>query len=452
MGGVLTIGVTQTLRMSKIQAPIFQYYIVHSPLAKSFTSLLFDLPGSPSDMPAFAVFSHLVGLLPNISILEGFTTATLSSVCGLYGLITVPLYELGPGSPSDVDLIFNQNRNLLLKLSNRLTDLDVAIDATQLELLVGSNPGGFRKLGITSSWRRQRSILGSSNTKFPAVLAQCPNLETLSLGQLDTGDSDNEEDDDDDVDPIHDSVLEVPYSFADNLRSLTLNFPHSSFPTSINELRFAALFPSLLHLSISIRTPLDPPQPKIVLPSLTTLEVRHIYKSHCITALLHSLEMPSLSALRLITYSGRDLFSPVPATAKMQGEAVADSLTSYRPTLATLNLVTNSIQPPPRELYRLFTRLEGSVAIIYNSKHIHEQSRRLSSVQSRQCSSDNTQVNSTPRTDRFSASALASEESSRVLKWATDYVERTKGTDKTGARELYEALKPVEHLMEWMKE
>ncbi|GAA5822757.1 hypothetical protein JCM5353_000656 [Sporobolomyces roseus] len=444
-----------TLRLSKIEAPIFQYYIVQSSLAKSFTRLFFDLPDSPSYLSAFAVFSHLAGLLSNISTVSGLTTPTLYRLCGYTGLISISLNLPGGAAPSDIDFVYRQNRNLLLKLARGWTDLDVSMDAINLEILLNTNPGGVRKVKLLSSQPRRYSILQRPDTKFPAVLAKCTNLNTLTVGHKNRTDDDSEEDDDDDdeIDPIHDSVLEVPYSFAHHLRSLTLNFPHASYPTSLNELRFAALFPSLVHLSITARTPLDQPPTKIVLPSLKKLEVRaHFNVIEKVTALLHCLDVPSLSILRLVSSSYPPFFSLIPATAKPQVEALAATLALYRPTLTTLDLVTCDIHPT-RAMYRLFTLLEGSIAIDYNSKPLHEQSRRLSLEHSRnQQLGRMTQVSSTLPTDRFSSSALAYEDSTRVLKWALDYVERTKGTDKKGLWELKGVLEPVKDFMEWMEE
>jgi len=108
---------------------------------------------------------------------------------------------------------------------------------------------------------------------------------------------------------------------------------------------------------------------------------------------------------------------------------------------------------PPRGLHRLFTLFGGSVAIDYNSKPLHEESRKLSARQAIDQQGRSTQsVRATPPLERYSPSTLVYDESMRILDRATDYVQKTKGKDKLGAKQLLGCLKPVEDFMEWMEE
>ena len=405
----------------------------------------------PSTSTAFILFGHFAGFFQNISAIVGLDESTLETLCGSSGLLGPPVLGAISAS-SDYELQRRQNRNVFAQLAGQVHDLDLHLDARQLDALLSYNFDGIQTLKLSTKYPDQRPILQSPDSQFPAVLAKCSNLETLTIGQGDLDDEASLEEDDE-IDPIHESFLEIPYSFTDTLRSLTLDFPHSSFPTPFTELRFAALFPSLDHLNITLRSLSLPTQVnKIVLPSLIKLEIGSFYSIIAITALSKSLDMPSISTIRTVTPVYNSLFSPSHETAKSQAEAAATALNTYHSTLQNLSFASYLVDPP-RGVHRLFTLLGGSVAIDYNSKPLHEESRKLSARQSIDQQGQPTRtVRTPPSLERYSRSTLVYDESMRILDWATNYAQKTKGKDKFGAKQLLGCLKPVEEFMEWMEE
>ncbi|GAA5828395.1 hypothetical protein JCM5353_005059 [Sporobolomyces roseus] len=435
-----------TLRLSKIQAPIFQFHLVKSSLTNYITRLVFDRPYSPLTPNAFILFGHFAEHLPNISAIVDLDDSNLKGLCGASGLSSGS--RLGANAAtSDYELQRKQNRNVFAQLVAQVNHLDLQLDAKLLDGILSRNLGGIKGLKISSKFP---PILQSPDSQFPAVLAKCSNLEFLSIGQND--DEEEEEEDADETETIHDSFLEIPYLFIHTLRSLTLNFPHSFYSTPFSELQFAALFPSLDHLSITLRSlSLPTLETKILLPSLTTLKLG-TYSLVSITALLKSLEAPSISTLHAVTPDYHQLFSPTTEVAKSQAEEAATALNAYQSTLNNLTLVSLPVDPP-RAVHRLFTLLGGSVAIHYNSKPLNEESRKLSTCQSTDQQVGSTpSVRSPPPVEHYSPSTLVYKDSMRILDWAVGYVRKTKGKDKIGAKQLLGCLKPVEEFMEWMEE
>jgi len=256
----------------------------------------------------------------------------LKAIFGYTGLLPGPRLSV-TGASSDYELQRKQNRTVFAQLAAQVSDLDLQVEAGQLEALLSYNFDGIKTLKVSSRFPKQPPVLQSPDSKFPSVLAECSQLKTLIIGQI--GDDDElDPEEDDEIDPIHESFLELPYSFAPTLRSLTLDFPYSCYPTPFSEFRFAALFPSLAHLSITLRS-LDLPTQanKIVLPSLTKLEIGSFYSIIAITALSKSLEIPSITTVRVVTPVYHALFSPSPEAAKTQAEAAATALNAYRSIL-----------------------------------------------------------------------------------------------------------------------
>lgn len=369
--------------------------------------------------------------------------STLKGLCGASGLSSGT--GLGAtAASSDYELQRKQNRNVFAQLVAQVNDLDLRLDVILLDGILSRNLGGIKGLKISSKFR---PILQSPDSQFPAVLAKCSDLEVLSIGQ-NNDDEEEEEEEDDETEPIHDTFLEIPYLFIHTLRSLTLNFPRSSYPSPFSEIQLAALFPSLDHLSINLRS-LNLPtlETKILLPSLTTLEVG-TYSIVSITTLLKSLHMPLISTIHAVTLDYHRLFYPTPEVAERQAEEAVTALNAYQSTLSNLTLVSLPVDPP-RAVHRLFTLLGGSVAIRYNSKPLNEESRKLSTRQSTdQQVGSTSSILSPPPVERYSPSTLVCDDSMRILDWAVGYVRKTKGKDKIGAKQLLGCLKPVEKFME----
>lgn len=444
-------GDLQTLRLSKIQDPVFQFCIAPSFLGKCITRLHFDEYFSPSTPLQFTTLSYLAStVLPNISTFTGIDNSILIGLCGRSGLLPGPKLSRN-GVTFDTEVQHRRNRSVFLRLAAQANVLTLHTDAQQSKVLFSCNTAKLQILGISSTHPREPPILQDPNSPFPALLAQCRGLQGLAISQLHDEDAEGEAPER--LTPIHDSALDVSYSFADNLRSLSLDFPHFSYSTLLNEIKFAALFPALetfritLHGS-SLNHNLDT---KIVLPSLTSLVMKDVYSIENVTGPLHCLDLPSLSSLRTITPKPFDLFSRS-ADGLDEAKLAAAALAPFHPTLKHVS-ITSAQHECARALHHLFALLGGKVAIDYNAKPLHEESRRLSILQSfEQDHHDTKEGAPPPLKDVTSPSALLYDKSKRILKWAADCAENTREKDRVGAKELYRALKPVEELMEWMED
>jgi hypothetical protein len=320
---------------------------------------------------------------------------------------------------------------VFLETATRITDWDLQIDEGNLEQLVNRNAAGIKRLSLSSSMGSLITIFEKSDSRVPQLLVRLSNLEHLRIVQATWSD------DDQDINQIVDSVFESPFSTLRSLRSLDLHFHGNCAQEVTRELKFAALFPSLRRLVISInsREPYDTHANE----TFTFLHLEHLelkgIDADGIGSFFSCLELPSIVEIHFNSIVDRAFES-----LDLEEELV-DHLDRFNHTLRkikiskTADLSTVLSQTLSQSLEAsleldFFTLLGMDPAILDDTDELDSDSEDTSS----------------------SSGLLADpfyEKSEELLNWAKDEALRLRGRDLQRGKDLVQALKSVEDLKKW---
>ncbi|GAA5828400.1 hypothetical protein JCM5353_005060 [Sporobolomyces roseus] len=348
----------------------------------------------------------------------------MKTLCGPRGLLPPAWLTTRPTS-IDSYLEHEQNRTQLLKLASQVKEWDVSLSVEQLEILLQCNLQGFDTLRVVAKSQDRFSILQGPDTAILNLIAQCSNLKFLTLVE-DYQYRGDESDDEESDDPVHEAVLDIPYSFAPSLVSLFLQLDYQPYQPTVNELRFIALFPSLRHLSLTSGWGADENNELdlISLPHLTTLDISCPFGISDGLDVLEKLVLPSISSLHIKAIKCAVEDGDVDALAKL--------LRRWNvPKLRTLGY--DSLTPLYGHEVATLQTATGSPLLVW-----HQPKTLLQGVRGP----------TLPRTGIFDTSF---DQTDRILDWTSSYAKRLRESkDEKATKELLASMKELEERMEWL--
>ncbi|GAA6016320.1 hypothetical protein JCM11491_006814 [Sporobolomyces phaffii] len=412
--------VFKTLYASKAQHDTFQCFILGSPNGKNISRVVID-----SSTALFPLFLQILPRLPNLRSMHGLQQ-TLA-------------------------------RKTLLGLVHKITDWRVELDQDDFDALVAANPAGVHHLELSSPDIDGFPIFGSSDSRFPSILARLSNLRTLVINSFDYA----VDDDDGEATSIVKSVLKVPFSFVHSLRSLHLDVACDGYSNAVNDLAFAALFPCLNSLTLDLSTRQCEFNQTFILPKLEHLELRDTY-IRAIDSVFISLELPSIREIHFngIRRANRcnlsraqtfvACFEPFRATL----QAVTVSHTSYLslaiPTLFHDALPNVTFQLDFESHLDFQSHLDSDLD---STMFLNATTRSVAALGSRDPSpADPTQSAPEPSPPFPFLADPIYEKTSELLEWAREQAELTKGRDFAGGKELLGAMETIEELKLWKED
>ncbi|GAA5987928.1 hypothetical protein JCM5350_006777 [Sporobolomyces pararoseus] len=417
--------VFRTLPAAKVLDDVFQYSLFES-AAHCFTEIVFDEIGRPRPSTAalFKTVLHVMPQLPNLRSIVGLKDNYLADLVGSTALSHIP-------NPRRLDPKQIRARNVFLSTAEKITRWGVEINEDSLEVLVDANTSRIRSLSISSPSSHRISIFDSPSSRFASILAKLPNLETLGIHQH-SWDVNGQT-----MKQIVDPVFEVPFSFANTLRSLELNFSGNCDDPLSKELRFASRFPSLRRLILNVNGHdfwENGDEDIYSFPTLEYLEIK-------------GLQYNSLGAF----------FNKVELLSIVEIHFVSLSIDPY--TWPALDELTDPLNLLPVSLARVrISRTSGfnsSLPLDFAEgfgigplKLDVETLCKMGLVEVEEVDSDSPEAVEYSWLKSVCGDPFHSK-SEEILKWAIQRVEEMKHSDLRGGKEMMKALKAVDDLKRW---
>jgi len=331
----------------------------------------------------------------------------------------------------------------------QVTSWDFLLDEDVADLLLSPNYRGIESLTLRSPHRQGFPILESEYSEFPGILYECPNLLSLSIVQT-------HEFEDQIVEPVDEDVLSdfKSFLFLNSLRSLSLDLERFNGRTTVNELEFSTLFPSLEYLNITFRSSnLDEIDSKsFLLPKLTSLEVVNCPFLH-LPILIHCLDLPSISSINL-AQSGAQLYEPTLEEETVEIGRLVAELGAYSSTLQTFRFTLSGLSARAVEELR---GLQDDVTIEVNSELVVFSSETADTSNRSQVQPSDTQDAGDPSLDDLIDSDMSDPAhrqklTKELLTWAQERVNGCEDVDDAGVEEMMRVLVPVKELKEWLED
>ncbi|GAA6011298.1 hypothetical protein JCM11491_006788 [Sporobolomyces phaffii] len=433
--------VFKTLYASKAQHDTFQYFILGSPNGENISRVVID-----SSTSLFPLFLQILPRLPNLRSIHGLQSTHVAALVGPNGLRYQGTFEV------DRDPRKTLARKTLLGLVHKVTDWRVELDQEDFGDLVAAHPSGVQHLELSSPRIDGFPIFGSSDSRFPSILARLSNLRTLVIK---SSEYDVDGDDGGEATLIVKSVLKVPFSFVPSLRNLHLEVTCEAYTNVANDLAFAALFPCLNRLRLDLIGRETETDRTFILPKLEHLELRDTYFDN-IDSVFISLELPSIKEVHFNGIGGAggcDYF---------RARNFVQSLERFRATLRTVTVSSTSdlaLAIPklfhdalPNVTFRLDFEalldldLDPTLARKATMRSVAALNSRVPSP------ADATQAAPEPSPPFPLLADPIYEKTSEILEWTRGQAELAKGRDYEGGKELLRAMEAIEELKAWKED
>ncbi|GAA5952175.1 hypothetical protein JCM3765_005215 [Sporobolomyces pararoseus] len=417
----------KTLPIAKADDLFFRTCMIGSTTANCLTNIDFgdDLVGVQySTSTLLRLVSETLPRLSNIRTIKGLKSYHLSAIC--------PGGDLADFSKRQL-----QTRNAFLELAHKVEDWDLEVEAEEFETIINVNPSKIKRLNLSSP------DLFSSDSRFPSILAKLPSLDTLKLHHQDM----------ETFDPIpighlDESFFEIPYQFANTLRSLELHFSgdwNDYDQTVTIDLKFASHFPLLENLVVNAnaRSPWETSGKNTFdFPRLRYLEIKGL-AIECIDYVFIDLKAPKIEEIHFNCLESSFYKSH---QAKDQ---LVEPLERFEPTLCKVK-ISNSLDPLDSLLPAIFAKFLPSVTLELDSPTL----LALDPI-----SLDEYREKSLPKKNwrpppaiPLSAADPFYEETNELLNWARSKAELWKDEDLKMGKELRKALQLVKDMKEWLEE
>ncbi|GAA5831571.1 hypothetical protein JCM5353_000441 [Sporobolomyces roseus] len=441
----------QTLRLSKDQDDIFQYSILGSPVSDCITTIIFDGVSRNQETLLFAFVCRTLPLLPNLHTITGFK----SQFSRQLSLNSMP-------SLATSSIKGKRAFDSLTRIATQIKIWEITLEPWVAELLLSKNYDRIESLTLQSPKNAGFVILESNESQFLSLLSNCSNLRNLSIRQTHhfTGHPTSQN-----VDPVADFVLSTSFSFANTLRSLSLDSERFDGRTTANEFEFIALFPSLVSLKLTFRSSnLDEIESKsFLLPKLISLEVVNCPFLHT-HVLIRCLDLPCISTIHLAQTGVRNNeVSPEEEIDEMR--KLASELGTYSASLHVLRLTSSMVSS---EAVEELSNLQGRATVEVNSTSVvrsNDISIRAELRSHGFISLDDS--DSEYSEDEIDCGILETSDSAHsrqvdfgndlgstqeLLEWAHDRFKMCRDVDVAGVEELTRVLEPVKELREWLED
>ncbi|GAA5989465.1 hypothetical protein JCM5350_005928 [Sporobolomyces pararoseus] len=367
------------------------------------------------------IFLIICPRLPNIRTIKNFNSYHLWALCPR---------EVGVDE-FDEEL---RARKAFLELADKIEDWDVQIGVEKFETIANVNPAGIKRLHLSSP------CLFSPKSRFPSLLAKLPNLQSLKIRQKVM----SSDDDDDDIDYLDESHFQIPFQFANSLRSLDFHYSNDEYDeedTITVDLKFASLFPLLekLVLNANDRNPWETHgKNTFKFPHLRHLEIKGLH-IECLHYLLDDLDIPRIEEIHF-NYLSSDSYQS--SQAKFH---LTLPLHHYQSTLRKVK-ISNSLYDEELDslLPAIFSETLPSVILELDSP------TRLAL---NPISLDEYRNDCIPSVDvPVSSADPFYEETTELLDWARSKAELWRDGDLKMGRELTKASRLVKDMKEWLEE
>jgi len=337
----------------------------------------------------------------------------------------------------------------LTRIATQIKIWEITLEPWVAEVLLSKNYNGIESLVLQSPKNAGFPILESNESQFLSLLSKCSNLRNLSIrqtlrfaGQI--------------VDPVAEAVLSTSFSFANSLRSLTLDLERFNGRTTANEFDFIALFSSLEYLNLTFRSSnLDEIDSKsFLLPKLTSLEIVNCPFLH-MHVLIRCLDLPSISIIHF-AQTGAQNNPPTTEEEIHEMRKLGSELGGYSSSLRALRLTSSKISS---EAVEELSKLQGKAMVKVNSTSVVRsndlRSHGIISLDDSdsEYSDEEDDLDTSDSTDYrqvdFGNDLGSTEE---LLEWAHDRFKMCRDVDVAGVEELTRVLEPVKALKEWLED